>query len=417
MRRSHAAASHERSVGALAGVRVVELAREPIAWAGKLLADMGADVILVEPPGGDPSRNYPPFLDDEPGPDRSLYWWHYHTSKRGVVADLDGEAGRERFRALMATADVLLEAEPRHRLGARGLDYDDLKLIRPELVHVAVTPYGRNDPKSDLPFTDLTIMAASGPPWSCGYDDHSLPPIRGPMQGYHTASHFAVLSVLTALLHRGAGGPGQFIDVSMTAASNVSTEAASHTWLVAQKTVQRQTGRHASVSPSRETQQECADGRHANTGVPPRRPHEFAALLGWLQGLGLDAELPEAVFLEMGANWEGTFDLAKIGRDDEITAIFGAGRDALKLIASKVSAQEFFVGCQRAGLAVGVVNSPEEAFEDPHFKARGFHVPVAHDDIGRTVIYPGAPYALSASPWAISRPAPKLGEHDAEVFG
>lgn len=417
MTRSHAAASHERSVGALAGVRVVELAREPIAWAGKLLADMGADVILVEPPGGDPSRNYPPFLDDEPGPDRSLYWWHYHTSKRGVVADLDGEAGRERFRALMATADVLLEAEPRHRLGARGLDYDDLKLIRSELVHVAVTPYGRNDPKSDLPFTDLTIMAASGPPWSCGYDDHSLPPIRGPMQGYHTASHFAVLSVLTALLHRGAGGPGQFIDVSMTAASNVSTEAASHTWLVAQKTVQRQTGRHASVSPSRETQQECADGRHANTGVPPRRPHEFAALLGWLQDLGLDAELPEAVFLEMGANWEGTFDLAKIGRDDESTAIFGAGRDALKLIASKVSAQEFFVGCQRAGLAVGVVNSPEEAFEDPHFKARGFHVPVAHDDIGRTVIYPGAPYALSASPWAISRPAPKLGEHDAEVFG
>ncbi|MCY4059933.1 MAG: CoA transferase, partial [Gammaproteobacteria bacterium] len=68
--------------GALAGIRVIELAREPIAWAGKLLADMGADVILVEPPGGDASRNYPPFLDDQPGEDRSLYWWHYHTSKR-----------------------------------------------------------------------------------------------------------------------------------------------------------------------------------------------------------------------------------------------------------------------------------------------------------------------------------------------
>ncbi len=317
----------------------------------------------------------------------------------------------------MATADVLLEAEPRQRLGTLDLDYEDLKRIRPELVHVAVTPYGRNDPKSDLPFTDLTIMAASGPPWSCGYDDHSLPPIRGPMQGYHTACHFAVLSVLTALLHRGAGGAGQFIDVSMTAAGNVSTEAASHTWLVAQKTVQRQTGRHASVSPSRETQQRCADGRYANTGVPPRRPHEFAALDQWLKALGLDSELPEAVFLEMGANWEGPFDLAKLGHDDEITAIFGAGRDALKLIASKIPAQEFFVGCQRAGLAVGVVNSPEEAFEDEHFKARGYQVPVCHDDIGRTVVYPGAPYVLTGSPWAISRRAPRLGEHEEEVFG
>ena len=277
------------AVGALAGIRVVELAGEPIAWAGKLLADMGADVILVEPPGGDPSRNYPPYLDDQPGADRSLYWWHYHTGKRGVVVDLDDAAGRDRFRALAASADVLLEAQPRKRLGALGMDYDDLRAIRPDLIHVAVTPYGRNDAKSDLPFTDLTIMAASGPPWSCGYDDHSLPPIRGPMQGYHTASHFAMLSVLTALLHRGVAGQGQFIDVSMTAANNVTTEAASFTWLVAQKTVQRQTGRHASVSPSRETQQLCADDRYVNTGVPPRRPHEFAALYKWLKDVGLDA--------------------------------------------------------------------------------------------------------------------------------
>ena len=407
-------------MSALAGLRVVELAREPIALAGKLCGDMGADVILVEPPGGDPSRGYPPFADDADGGRRagesSLYWWHYHTSKRGVVIDLDDADGRKRFRALIATADVLIEAEPRRRLGALGLDYEDLRTLKPDLIHVAVTPYGRADPKSDLPFTDLTIMAASGPPWSCGYDDHSLPPIRGPLQGYQTAAHFAFTSALTALLHRTVSGRGQFIDVSMTAASNVTTEAASYSWLVAERTVQRQTGRHASVSPSGETQQRCADGRYANTGVPPRQPKEFAALLGWLRELGLDAELPEAVFLEMGANWEGPFELSKIGTDDEVTAIFGAGREALKLIASRVSAQDFFVGCQRAGLAVGVVNAPEEAFEDEHFKARGFQVPVHHEDVDRTVVYPGAPYTLKGSPWAISRRAPKLGEHDAEVF-
>lgn len=402
--------------GALDGLRVVELAREPLALAGKLFGDMGADVILVEPPEGDPSRRYPPYCDGQAGEDRSLYWWHYHTSKRSVVLDLDTEQDRARFRALIATADVLLEAEPRQRLASIGLDYPDLTKSKPDLVHVAMTPYGRQDPQSDLPFTDLTLMAASGPPWSCGYDDHSLPPIRGPLQGYQTACHFAAMAALTALLHRGVTGDGQFIDLSMTAASNVTTEAASYSWLVAKRTVQRQTGRHASVSPSAETQQRCADGRYANTGVPPRQASEFAALDAWLKELGLADELPEAVFLEMGANWEGPFDLAKIGTDDAITAIFGAGRAALKLIASKVPAQDFFLGCQRVGLAVGVVNSPEEAFEDEHFKARGFQVPVYHEDLDRTVIYPGAPYALTESPWRISRRAPKLGEHTVEVL-
>ena len=402
--------------GAMDGLRVVELAREPLALAGKLFGDMGADVILVEPPEGDPSRHYPPYCEDQAGEDRSLYWWHYHTSKRSVVLDLDTEQDRARFRALIASADVLLEAEPRRRLASIGLDYPDLAKIKPDLVHVAMTPYGRQDPQSDLPFTDLTLMAASGPPWSCGYDDHSLPPIRGPLQGYQTACHFAAMAALTALLHRGVTGDGQFIDVSMTAASNVTTEAASYSWLVAKRTVQRQTGRHASVSPSAETQQRCADGRYANTGVPPRQASEFAALDAWLKELGLADELPEAVFLEMGANWEGPFDLAKIGTDDAITAIFGAGRAALTLIASKVPAKDFFLGCQRAGLAVGVVNSPEEAFEDEHFKARGFHVPVYHEDLDRTVVYPGAPYALTESPWRISRRAPKLGEHTVEVL-
>jgi crotonobetainyl-CoA:carnitine CoA-transferase CaiB-like acyl-CoA transferase len=405
-------------VTALTGIRVVELANERIAFAGKLLADMGADVILVEPPGGDPARAYPPFLHDEPGPDRSLWWWHYHTSKRGIVLDLDSEAGRTEFRRLIASADVLLESQPTSRLAALGLDYPDLMAIRPELIHVAVTPFGRKDPKSDLPSTDLTLMAGGGPVWSCGYDDHSLPPVRGlGNQGYNTGCHYAAMATLTAILHRFGSGRGQFIDVSIHAALNVTTEAASYNWLVNASTVQRQTGRHAATVSTGETQVRCADGRYVNTGVPPRFPKEFASLDAWLKSLGLADELPEAVFLEMGANWEGPFDLSLLGKDDTITAIFAAGREALKLIAARIPAYEFFVGCQRAGLPTGVIYSPEEAYEDEHFKARGFQVAVRHDELGSTFRYPGAPYALPASPWRISRRAPKLGEHTAEVLG
>ena len=237
-----------------------------------------------------------------------------------------------------------------------------------------------------------------------------------PGSGYHTGCHFVFMSALTALLHRGKQGTGQFIDISMTAALNVTTEAATYSWLVNGSTVQRQTGRHAAVAPTGETQMRCADGRYVNTGVPPRFPVEFAKLLDWLRKLDLEDQLPEAVFIEMGANWEGPFDLSLLGSDDTITAIFSAGREALKLIATSVSAQDFFIGCQNAGLAVGVINSPEEAFEDPHFKARGFHSNVYHDDLDQTFVYPGAPYRLPASPWSISRRAPHLGEHTQEVL-
>ncbi len=404
-------------MSALNGVRVIELANERIAFAGKLLADMGADVILVEPVDGEPSRHYPPFVDDEPGENRSLYFLHYNTSKRGVTLDLDSTEGQSRFRDLIASADVLLESEPITRLFDLSLDYEHLKEIAPGLIHLAVTPYGRNEPLSDLPCTDLTLMAAGGPPWSCGYDDHSLPPVRGwGNQGYHTGCHYAVMSILTALLYRHGSGTGQFIDVNMTAALNVTTEAGSYAWLVAGATVQRQTGRHASVNPTGETQMLCADGRYVNTGVPPRFPREFASLLTWLTGVGLVDQFPESVFLEMGANWDGPFDLSQIGVDDTVTAIFMAGREALQLIAHNLTAYEFFTGCQQAGFSVGIIYSPEEAFEDAHFKARGLQVEVPHEDLQRTLTYPGAPYQLPASPWKISRRAPHAGEHNDEIF-
>ncbi len=403
---------------ALAGVRVIELADEKVAFAGKLMGDMGADVILVEPPGGDATRHLPPFLNDTPDPDQSLYFWHYNTSKRGVVLDLDEAAHQTAFRRLIADADVLLEAQPTQRLAGLRLDYADLAAINPRLIHIAVTPYGREEPASDLPATDLTLMAAGGPPWSCGYDNHELPPVRGwGNQAFHTGSHFAFMSLLTALLARHQTGRGQFIDVSITAALNVTTEAATYTHHVNGGEVQRQTGRHAAINPTGETQMLCADGRYVNTGVPPRFPKEFANLLAWVRELALEPEFPEVVFLEMGADWEGPFDLSLLGQDDTVTTIFAAGREALQLIATKVGAHEFFIGCQNAGLAVGAINTPEEAFEDEHFKARGFQVPVHHPPQALTLRYPGAPYKLPASPWAISRPAPRLGEHTEEVLG
>jgi crotonobetainyl-CoA:carnitine CoA-transferase CaiB-like acyl-CoA transferase len=225
------------------------------------------------------------------------------------------------------------------------------------------------------------------------------------------------MSALTALFWRLSSGEGQFIDVSMHQGANVTTEAGSYSWLVAHLTVQRQTGRHAGVMPSQETQMLCADGRWVNTGVPPRFPRDYASILGWVRELGLDETFPETIFLELGANREAPITYDLLGVDAEATEIFSAGREALALIAASVSAYDFFVGCQNRAIPVGVIYSPEEAFEDPHFKARGFQVPVLHEELGREVRYPGAPYRLTATPWRISRRAPKLGEHNAEILG
>lgn len=402
--------------GALAGVRVVELASERCAWAGKMLADMGADVVLVEPPAGDRARGYGPYLDDAPGPDRSLYWWHNNTSKRGIVLDLAREGDRATLRQLVAKADVFLESEKPGELAAKGLDHPALCAANPRLVYCSLTPFGRSGPRQDELATDLTILAAGGPVWMNGYDDHSRPPMRGlGQQGYAVGCHYAVMSILTALLWRGASGEGQHIDASFHAAANVTTEAGSYTWLVAKETVQRQTGRHAAQTSSMASQMKCADGRYVNTGFPPRRPAEYARLLGWLRELGLEDQLPEAVFLQVGAELE-SLDLSKIGIDDQVTAVFGAGREALALIARSVSAHDYFVGAQKIGLAVGAILSPEEAFEDAHFKARGMQVEVEHPEHGRAFRYPGAPYAFQKGAWQITRRAPRLGEHTQEVL-
>jgi crotonobetainyl-CoA:carnitine CoA-transferase CaiB-like acyl-CoA transferase len=403
-------------VSALAGVRVIELAHERIAFAGKLLGDMGADVVVVEPPGGCSMRYHEPFVDDVPDSERSLAWWHYNTSKRGIVLDWRHSEGRDALRTLIAGADILLEAEDPGELADNGLDDSALTGALPRLVHVSLTPFGPTGERRHELATDLTVLASGGVVWNCGYDDHGLPPIRGGGgQGYAIGSHYAAMSALTALLSRELGGRGQRIDVSMHAAANVTTEMGSYTWLVNRGTVQRQTGRHAMETMSMPTQVRCTDGRYVNTGVPPRTPHEFARLLAWLRELGLDEEFPETVFLRMGAERE-RIDLFKIGIDDEVTAIFGAGREALTFIASRVTAYELFLGGQRAGVPVGVIYSPEEAFEDPHFVARGMQVEVEQPQLGQAVRYPGPPYAFAKTKWAISRPAPALGEHTKEVL-
>src|SRR3954466_6843213 len=177
----------------LAGLRVVEFASSHAAMAGKLLGDLGAEVILVEPPDGHASRWFAPFVTDTPGVERSLWWHHYNTSKRGIVIDPCTDSGHSELWQLLQGADVVLEGEAPGRLEQLGLDYEDVRRENRQLVWVSVTPFGRSHGDQAGEAIDLTLMAEGGAMWSCGYDDHDLPPVRGGgNQAYQLGAVWAV---------------------------------------------------------------------------------------------------------------------------------------------------------------------------------------------------------------------------------
>jgi crotonobetainyl-CoA:carnitine CoA-transferase CaiB-like acyl-CoA transferase len=382
---------------------------------GRVLAELGAEVIVVEPPQGSPHRLRPPFVDEEPGVDRSLRWWSQNVGKRSVTVDLQSESGVDTLRRLIAGADIVLAGGDRL---TDGITYREAAANHRSLIWVSVTPFGLGSVRADDPATDLTVLAGGGPVWNCGYDDHSIPPMRGSGdQASNIGGMYAAIGALIALSHRDHTGVGQLVDVNVTAACNVTCEQTTYHWLVNQAVCVRQTGRHAYPTPSSEVQVRCADGHYATTGVLPRKPEEFSRMIAWLSELELTEELPETVFLEMAAARTAPVDLASIGEDDETTAIMSAAREAIRLIASRMPAKEFFIASQQRGFPAGAILPPDEAFDDEHMVARGMHVPVEHSELGRTIVYPGVPYAFSASPTSPPSRAPMLGEHNALLDG
>ena len=185
--------------GPFSGIRVLELADEKGQWCGKLLADMGADVVKIEPPGGQETRMVGPFFRDMPNRDRSLSFWHYNTSKRGVTLSLETEDGRRLFRRLAAQADVILETYRPGYMASLGLGYDDLKKDNPRLVMCSLTPFGQDGPWKDYATSDLLHLAAGGQMAGCGYteeEEPDAPPIApGGGQAWHMGSHFAMMAI------------------------------------------------------------------------------------------------------------------------------------------------------------------------------------------------------------------------------
>lgn len=395
-----------RHPACLEDLLVLDLTGPPGQLMGKVLADMGARVVKVEPPGGDPARRIGPFAGGEPHPDRSLFFWSYNTSKQSITLNLEHPQGRELLLQLAGRADVLLETFPHGYMDSLGLGYSHLRDRNPSLIYTALTPFGAWGPWRDYQASDLVLMALGGVMASCGYDDvPGAPPIRpARYHAWHTACHWGLIGTLSALYHRDLTGQGQFVDASAHEAVSTVTEQAIPFYLYLGKVAQRNTGRHHSLHPSPKTQCPTRDGRLVNVFGIPRSPQSWEALLEWMgRYLPVD-DLREERYLQsflQGAH-EGP----------EAFTIM----DRVRQFISMLTAEEVFHGAQQRRFPWGVVRRPEENLEDPHLWERGFFNPVEHPEMGRSFIYPGRPFVLTATPWRVRRRAPLLGEDNLAVY-
>ena len=213
---------------ALDDLRVLELADVKGQLCGKLLADLGADVVQMEPLGGSPVRRVGPYYQDRPSLNGSLAYWHYNTSKRSVTLNLDASDGQAIFRELARAADVVIETGEPGLMAHRGLAYDDLAEANPGLIYCSITPYGQTGPWAQYKASDLTLLASGGEMAICGYDaedDAEDTPIApGGGSGWHIGANYAFIAILLALQARDRTGVGDYIDLSVHDAIAVCTE-------------------------------------------------------------------------------------------------------------------------------------------------------------------------------------------------
>lgn len=386
---------------ALAGLKVLEIAHDVGGeFTGLLLAQQGAEVVKLEPPEGSPTRRVGPFAKGREGPDTSLNFWFYNSNKKSVATDLMAPGGKAALAGLLADADVFVTTLQPAALKAAGLDLEALCEAHPKLIVLSVTAFGLTGPWADYKSSDLVALAAGGPLNSCGYDDHSIPPIRpGGNQGYHSAASFAQIGVMLALLERQKTGLGQLLDVSMHEACAVNVELANPYWFYPRVHVHRQTCRHAQPSPTQSALFRCADGRYVYFALILSEPKAWNALVNWMDSKGMAVQLTDPAFSDVAYRQEHFHEV------QELVECFFLIQDS----------HEAYHDGQAAGLPIGVLNAPEDLFDDEHLAARGFFADVEHEGLGK-VTYPGPIYRFSSFGEVARTAAPKLGEHTQAVL-
>lgn len=388
----------------LSPYRVIDLTDERGLLAGKMLADLGADVIQVELPGGSTARRVPPFAGGEPeqgrAAGRSLYWEAYAANKRGVTCNLSRPEGRALLRRLAAGADFLFESGAPGALAALGLGYDALAAINPRLIYTSITPFGQSGPKAGYADSDLVLWAAGGVLGTAREPDR--PPLRVSVpQSYLHAAADAAGGALIAHFERLRSGRGQHVDISVQQSaaqatlSTILSAAVGHT----------QTSPRAAAGVAR---WQVKDGYvEFVLGMGSAGARSTGNFMRWLhQQGGCDAETAALDWRVVGEQVvRGEFPDAEYQRIRGLVADFLRGCTKQDLLEAAV----------RERFMLTPVLTVADLHESPHLAARDFWR--RGDEAGRGAMrYPAVFYPAEAVGDLLLRAAPAPGQHNREVY-
>lgn len=380
--------------GALGGLRVIDMAGPFGNYCGKLFADMGADVILVEPPEGAPTRHRPPLDSAEGRPFTFLY---ENAGKRSICLDLGTAADRAHLRRLAGTADLLVESRKPGVMAGIGLGPEVLRADNPALVFTSITGFGQTGPYAQYECEDIVALALGGLLTLAGEPDG--PPISAyGFQAFGAANLFAAVASMVALTTAELTGRGDHVDVSMQECVAMALENAAQFYdlegVVRKRTGSRFARAGMGVFP-------CRDGLIFLMSAGIGANQFWFKTLDWLEEAGADN-----VERLHGEEWlQDAFLYTEDAkrRFAEVFEPFAAHHDA----------QALYEEGQRRRLPICPVRGPSETLKDDHLAARGFFVDVP----GQAGLkMPGAPYILSATPAAVKGPAPDLGQHTDEIL-
>lgn len=403
---------------ALEGVRVIEFTDELGSYCGRLLADLGAEVIKVEPPGGGRQRHSGPFVTGhEDEPDASLAFWVHNTSKQSVVLDLDTEEGQGTARKLIESAAILVEDYPVGYLAARGLGYETIHAAQPSLVYTSITGFGRTGPHADWAYADIVGQAMGGIMTLAGEAVDPPNMIYG-RQADVSASIQAAQGTMIALLHAEATGQGQQVDVSAQESVSMSQETAMQTWDFQKKNRVRtgETGALPLKLPGAGTLK-TKDGYIVLFIIAPAGG-DLPDLVDWMREEGKAGVLDEEPYASIVAKLNMAFLTQLMSNPAEAASVIqnlGAINQAIDAFFAGKTSREAYEQGQDRRLLVGIVSTPQDLAENTQLRGRGWYVTFPETPVGTKAEFPGPPYRLSESPVAIGRP-PRLGEHTEAVL-
>jgi crotonobetainyl-CoA:carnitine CoA-transferase CaiB-like acyl-CoA transferase len=378
------------SKGPLAGYRVLDLAGPLGLHCTKLLADMGADVIKIERPCGDESRRIPPFKDDSPEPEKSLYFLHFNTNKRGITLDIEKPDGRAILLELARKADVVIETARPGRMEELGIGYAAMSAHNPRLVYAAITPFGQTGPWRDYKANDIAGIALGNLLYLAG--EPGEPPLQPPGEiAYGMASTYGAFGIAVALYHRLESGGGQYIDVSMH-------ECAGH---IAGYFIPNYgyTGAKPARASRKGEETDLYDPYPTKNGyarifiIPVE---QWRRLVDWM---GRPPSISGPEFEKMSYRRQ---------HPDIVTK-------AISEFCLRHTKEELYDEGQKRRIAVTPINTAGEFIECPQTQAREIFVEMRHPVIGKYLQFGPVP-RMSDSPGGIFRTAPLLGEHNEALY-